>query len=147
MFPHPARPTTRPARRWPTYHNHTIPQDGYTQTATVPLSRQASTPVDSSGNAVISAGPSGVGSKWYPVSVSFATDTGLADGSSVSLFYGYVSQATLLYGPAPGGQGITGLSVTMMVPGDLLVAQWINAVPGDMAQLVIFGTQDALVSG
>jgi hypothetical protein len=150
MFPIPARPTTRnPGRwrgRWPTYHHSVQPQASYTQTVTTPLSRSTQGLINGAGVATVAIGPAGVGNRWYPLTATFSTTTGPSDGSVAHLYAGFVSEQTLLNGQGyHGGGDSAGLAVPVMTPGDLIVAQWTGGNPGDIAQLTVIGTQDALV--
>ncbi len=146
MYPVPARTGGRRARRWPTYTSNVVPQNHYTQTLTVSLSRAGQTILDGTGSGTVAVGPSGVGAKWYPMTATFSTTTGPTDSSTAVLYSGFVSEATLLNGQGyHGGGDSAGLAVPQMTPGDLIVAQWTGGNPGDVAQLTIVGTQDALV--
>lgn len=145
MFPVPASPGGRRARRWPSRINNVRPQQHYTEIVTVPLNRQGQTIVASDGTATVSMGPSGVGAKWYPSSAMMTTTTGNMDVSRVSLYLGVVSKATLLNGQVYFGGGDTaGIDVPFLTPGDILIAHWTLGNPGDVAQLSVTGTQDAL---
>ena len=146
MFPSPASPGGRRARRWPTFIHNVHPQHHYTQLITVPLTRTGQALVAADGTATVSMGPSGVGGKWYPSVATFSTSTGPTDSSKAVLHLGYVSQATLVDGNVySGGGSSAGLAIPEMTPGDLIIAVWAGATPGDTAQLTVSGTQDALV--
>lgn len=143
-LPLPALPGRGRPRRWSTYNHHTLPQVSYTQVRTIPLNRQAQGIV-SGGTVTVSLGPSGVGSKWYPMTAVFTTTTGPTDGSTAVMYNNFVSINTQMNGQGYAGGGDTaGLAIPMMTPGDLIVVQWTRAHNGDVATVTIVGTQDLL---
>jgi hypothetical protein len=144
-WPVPAGLRSGRARRWPTFTHGVISQAAYVRPVTVPLMRAGQSVVSGAGFAQVRIGPSGVGAKWYPMTATFSTTSGPADSSIVVLYNGFVADANLLNGQGYSGGGDTaGLAIPQMTPGDVIVAEWVNATPGDVAQLTIVGTQDAL---
>jgi hypothetical protein len=145
MFPVPARPSRGRARGWNTYTNSVRPVAEYVQAQTIPLTRAGQMIVAADGTALVTLGPAGLGAKWYPMTATFTTTTGSTDTSQVNLYSGYVATATLVSGsPFAGGGDTAGLAIPQMTPGDLLIARWTGATPGDVAQMTVVGTQDIL---
>lgn len=146
-FPVPANPSGMWRRRGiGQRYRSPVPQSAYQTVQTVPLIRTGQAMV-AGGQAIVTMGPTGVGFKWYPSSASFSTSTGVADGSQVVMYAGFIAQSQLVDARVYNGGGDTaGLSVPVMVPGDLLIAVWAGAHNGDIAQMTLTGTQDALVT-
>jgi hypothetical protein len=99
------------------------------------------------GGATVQLGPAGVGTVWYPQKVDITTTSGAADTSTCQLFKGAVSLATQIGGTSYAGGGDTfGLSGEELTPGDLLIAVWAGAKPGDTATMRVTGFQVAMVT-
>lgn len=144
MYPIPARPSSGRPRRWMRGLKPSTPMPHYTQTVSVPLNRTGQALVSAGSAATVTMGPSGIGGKWYPNLATITTTTGPADGSTAVLYYGFVSQSTVISPQLAGGGSLEGLAIPMMTPGDVVICQWTGAHPGDVAQLTITGSQDAL---
>ena len=126
----------------------TVPPSAFTQPVTgIPLTGgQAQTTVGAGGTAQVSVGPVGLGVTWYPAQANISTTTGALDTSTCSVYIGSIAVANLQGGQSYAGGGDTvALSVPSMTQGDLLIAVWSQANPGDLATLNIIGTMDALV--
>jgi hypothetical protein len=137
-----SQPYTRPGRRI-----LVPPIRAYGQVLRVPIQNQgvASTTAAADGTATISVGPQGIGTSWYPQSAAIATATGPIDNSYVRFYRDTISQATLLYGHAFHGGGDTaGLDGVRRTPGDLIIAVWTGAQPGDLCTLTVKGEMDVL---
>jgi hypothetical protein len=97
------------------------------------------------GTAQVRLGPSGIGVTWFPYTAAFSTSSGPSDGSFVAIYSGVISEATILNGQLYNGGGDTaGLAIPQMNMGDLIVAEWVSANPGDTATLILTGSQSVL---
>ena len=144
-FPFPAYPGAGRGRgRMYPARAPRLPVTAYKTPVTIPLVRQAQSYVSGAGTAQVSLGPSGVGTKWYPQTAVFSTTT-YVQSCFVAIYTGFVSQSTLMNGQLYAGSGDSaGLAIPFMTPGDLIVCEWVNGNPGDIAQVTITGTQDVL---
>jgi hypothetical protein len=125
-----------------------VPMQAFSQVVQgVPLTGgQAQTTVSAAGTATVSIGPSGVGTIWYPAQCTVSTSTGAADTSTCAVYLGAQTQANLQGGQSyAGGGDVVALSVPALAQGQLLIAVWTGAKPGDLATINIIGTMDALV--
>jgi hypothetical protein len=99
--------------------------------------------VGSNGTAIITLGPQGVGTRWYPSQIQVATSTGPTDGSSVMLYRDFINAKQQIGQTLQGGGDTLGFTHDMQ-PGNLIYAVWANAKPGDLATLTVHGDQVAL---
>jgi hypothetical protein len=103
--------------------------------------------VSGAGAAVVTVNPQGLGTKWYPVKADILTTTGTNDASTCQLFLGAQSVNTQIGGVSYNGGGDTfGLAGHILAPGDLLIAVWAGAIPGDIATLRVTGTQVVMIA-
>jgi len=128
-----------------------IPSPGverYRPLARVPLySAIGQATVTGAGAATVTVGPTGVGTRWYPVKADITTTSGTTDASTCALYVGVISLATQIGGTSYAGGGDTfGLAGHMLQPGDFLIAVWAGGKPGDTATLRITGDQVAMVN-
>jgi hypothetical protein len=98
------------------------------------------------GAVTVSAGPSGIGTRWYPQQVTLATKTGPNDTSTVTGYLGSVAPSNIVFTSQSGGGDVVGLGVPEIQPGDLLIAVWAGGTPGDWAQLAVIGQQEILTT-
>lgn len=105
----------------------------------------AQTIVAASGIATLPIGPQGLGTRWYPQQVTIATQSGANDPSTCALYLNSTVFPPIGQSYAGGGDSI-GLAVPPMEPGDLLIAVWSGAKPGDWASITVIGSKDALVA-
>ena len=129
-----------PIRRTPLY--------AYGQRITgVPLSDgQGQAVVSAAGTATVSLGPQGVGTVWYPASVTVATTTGVLDTSSCDVYAGpgSVLIATSLIGTIfPAGRGVLALAVPAMPVGYFITCVLTGGKTGDVFSVNITGAKDA----
>jgi len=103
----------------------------------------------SDSGAVLSVGPQGLGTVWYPAQVTISTTTGALDTSTALVYCGPPSVLTpaTLVGTVYSGNGTVGLAVPSLSPGQVVTAAWTGAHPGDQAAVNIIGTMDALTTG
>lgn len=123
-----------------------VPQHAWQHVVQAPIPNgQAQTTVSSAGTAQVQAGPSGIGTVWYPARAVITTTTGTGDVSRCFLYMGTVSQQTQI-GDASyrGGGDSVPLGGYRLQPGDLIVALWEFARPGDTATLALIGDGEAL---
>lgn len=100
--------------------------------------------IGAGGQATVSVGPSGLGCRWYPQSVSLATKTGPLDASTAIAYLGAISNGNTVATSYAAGGDVQGLAVPMMQPGDLLIVVWSNAHPGDWCSMQVIGDMEAL---
>lgn len=105
----------------------------------------AQTIVAASGVATLPIGPQGLGTRWYPQQVTIATQSGANDPSTCALYLNSTAFPPIGQSYAGGGDSI-GLAVPPMEPGDLLIAVWTGATPGNWASITVIGSKDALVT-
>jgi hypothetical protein len=103
--------------------------------------------VPAGGRLVLSNGPQGLGTVWYPVQLTVSTTTGALDGSTCQAYLGAQGVPITLVGTLfPGGAGTIALGIPAMTPGQELIFIWTNAHPGDTAAANVGGTMDALTT-
>lgn len=121
-----------------------VPIQAYTGRARAAIGPQgiAQTVIAAGGAGVVSVGPSGVGTRWYPQQVTIATATGPTDPSTAVFYLGAVASSQIVGTSSAGGGDTLGLAVPMMQPGDLLIAVWTGANPGDWASVTVIGDQE-----
>jgi hypothetical protein len=129
--------------------NEPIPMSRYTQQITgVPLTGgQASGIAPAGGNLTLNVGPQGLGTNWYPASVTLSASAGPLDTSTASVFLGVGGVPTTNVGTVFPGNGVLALAVPPLQPGDFIIVQWTGATPGEVLAMNIIGTQDALSTG
>jgi hypothetical protein len=150
----PGVPFTTPAGSWAAAgsmfrkltHPPAVPMEAFTRHIDgVPLITQVQTIVAAAGTAQVRIGPAGIGTVWFPVTAAFSTTTGPSDGSFAALYLNAVNAANILNGQLYSGGGDTAaLALPQLNLGDYIVAEWVEAHPGDTATLVITGNQSAL---
>lgn len=124
-----------------------VPQQAFTrQLAAVPLyGGTAVSAISSGGSGTVQVGPQGTGTVWYPQMAAISTSVGANDGATCAVYLGAQGIATLLQGQSYAGGGDTiSLPVSVMRPGELLIAVWTGSTPGASCTLSIVGTMDAL---
>jgi hypothetical protein len=126
-----------------------VPMQAYTNKITnVPLTGgQASAAIPAGGSLTLSVGPQGLGTVWYPASVTLSTTAGALDTSTATVYLGVGGVPTTQVGTLFPGNGVLALAVPPQQPGDLIIVTWTGGVPGEVAALNIIGTQDALTTG
>jgi hypothetical protein len=103
--------------------------------------------VNGAGAATVTVNPQGLGTRWYPVKADISTTTGANDTSTCQLFLGAQSVNTQIGGTSYAGGGDTfGLAGHALGPGDLLIAVWAGAKPGDIATLRVTGDQVVMIA-
>lgn len=96
------------------------------------------------GGSTVSVGPSGLGCRWYPQSVSLATKTGAADSSTALVYLGAIANGLVVGTSYAAGGDQVGLAVPMMQPGDLLIVVWSGGTVGDWTSMQVIGDLEAL---
>lgn len=127
-----------------------VPVQAYTRrTGPVPLTGgQAQGTISAAGTLTLQVGPAGLGTMWYPASVTVSTTTGALDGSTCRIYLGVQGVAAQLVATLfPGGAGTAALAIPAMQDGQLIIAIWSGAHVGDTAAFNIVGTMDALTTG
>ena len=142
-LPVPARPTSRaPARMRPT-RARSAPVELYTRAVqTALVGGQVTGIVPESGELVLSVGPSGLGTVWYPASAVISTSVGPLDTSTCAVYVGPQNNPEALQGTlfASGGAGVVALAIPQLTPGLSIIAVWTGAAPGSAAAMNITGT-------
>lgn len=128
------------------------PATGYTGTIRqVPLTEaQGQTTIDANGNGVVSLGPQGMGTVWYPASVTVSTSTGVDDASVANVYAGPagILTPTTLLGTIPsGGAGVLAVAIPPLPVGWQLAVVWSGGNTGDVAAVNVTGSKDAMVMG
>ena len=130
----------------PPYRPPKVPQEEYTTVVRSLI--QAATgqqSVSGAGKATVVLGPQGLGTRWYPSQIQVATSTGPTDGSSCTLYRGFIDPKQEIGQTLQGGGDTLGFTHDMQV-GDLIYAVWVNANAGDLATMTVHGDQQALAS-
>jgi hypothetical protein len=123
-----------------------VPMQAYTKTVRAPIGNNGRLPgIIQGGAATIAIGPQGIGTRWYPKSVTIATQNGAADAGTAAGFFDTVLGQPIFQSYACGGD-TQGLAVPDMQPGDLLFVVFSNSsVPnGGWCSIVVIGDMDAL---
>jgi len=123
-----------------------VPMQAFTRTVRTPIGNNGvRTGIFTGGNAVIAIGPQGIGTRWYPKSVTVATQAGAADSGTAAGFFETVLGQPVFQSYACGGD-TQGIAVPDMQPGDLLLVVFAgSSVPnGGWCSIVVIGDQDAL---
>jgi hypothetical protein len=123
-----------------------VAPEAFNDTVRVPIGGRgvAQGIVSAAGIATVSIGPDGQ-DRWYPSTATMQTSSGPGDGSESALFWGVVSDGTLLNGVTYAGNASAGLAIPVMMPGDLLVCEWALAHPTDYVTLRVIGELEAAV--
>ncbi len=120
-------------------------------TTSVPLNDgQGQTTVNANGNATVQVGPQGLGTVWYPASVTISTTSGVNDPSVCNIYAGPagILTPTQLLGTIPtGGAGVLAAAVPPLAVGWYLTAVWTGGKSGDIAAINVIGSKDARVIG
>jgi hypothetical protein len=94
---------------------------------------------------LVSVGPQGLGTTWYPVQATISTTTGVLDASTFNLYLGPAGVPITLVGTLfPGGAGTIALAIPSMQPGQFLIGVWQGGKPGDVAAMNVIGLMSAL---
>jgi hypothetical protein len=125
-----------------------VPIGAYTRKVAVQIGNNgiAQGVIAAGGAATVSAGPSGIGTRWYPQQVTLATKTGPNDTATATIYLGAVAPSNIVAQSYSAGGDVIGLAVPEMQPGDLLIAVWSGGTPGDWAQLAVIGQQEILTT-
>jgi len=113
----------------------------------VPLTGGQAQGVIASNALMLSIGPQGLGTVWYPVQVTLSTTTGALDTSTALVYLGPLTTPATLVGTVYSGNGTVALAIPSMSPGQFLVIKWSGAHNGDIAAANVIGTMDALTTG
>lgn len=126
-----------------------VPVGRYTGKITgVPLTGgQSLGTVPGSGAITLQAGPQGLGTIWYPVSVTLSTTTGPLDTSTANVYLGPSATPNTLLASVFSGNGTVALAIPDMSPGQTIIVAWTGANPGDTAAFNVVGSMDALTTG
>jgi hypothetical protein len=95
----------------------------------------------------LQVGPQGLGTTWYPVSVTLSTTTGALDTSIAMVYLGPTATPATLQATVYSGNGTAALAIPSMSPGQTIIVAWSNGHPGDTAALNVTGSMDALSTG
>lgn len=100
------------------------------------------------GEGIVTVGPQGLGTIWYPTQVTISTTSGLNDNSTFNVYMGPNGVPNVLVGTLfPGGSGTVPLAVPSMSPGQYLIGIWTGGKAGDICSMNVLGTMDALTTG
>lgn len=122
-----------------------LDQEEFTQHVRAPINNGiAQGIIANNGHAILSLGPQGVGTRWYPSEVLVSTTSGPADQSACVLYRQFIDPKQLI-GRTEQGGGDTLAFTREMQPGDLILAHWSRANPGDLATITMHGDQIALI--
>lgn len=130
-------------------HPPAIPIHHYTGRARGPIAGLGitQTVIGAGGGGTAKVGPSGLGTRWYPQSVTLSTKTGAADNSTATAYLGVLAASAIVGQSYAAGGDVIGLAVPMMQPGDLLYIVWSGGVVGDWASMQVIGDQEAMIIG
>jgi hypothetical protein len=95
----------------------------------------------------LQVGPQGLGTTWYPLSVTISTTTGALDGATALVYLGPSATPATLQGTVFTGNGTVALAIPSMTPGQTVIVTWSGGHTGDTAAMNITGTMDALSTG
>jgi hypothetical protein len=106
---------------------------------------QAQGVIGANGTATLSAGPTGLGTVWYPASAVVSTSLGVVDPSTATIYVGPSGQPTLQQGSIFTGNGVLALALPSMSPGLSIIAKWTGGTPGTPVYMNVTGTMTALM--
>ena len=113
----------------------------------VPLTGgQASGPLSASGNLTLTVGPQGLGTTWYPASVTVSTSVGALDVATALVYLGIGGVPTQLLGTVYTGNGTVAVAVPPLQVGEFIIVTWTGGANGETASLNVVGTMDALTT-
>lgn len=121
------------------------PPESYTRRVSVPLRQQGSSIVDNNGNATVIMAPQGLGTRWYLSQLQVRTTTGSTDLSNAIVYRDAQLLGHEIARTDQGGSDTMGVSTPGIQPGDLIIVNWFNANPGDVANLTVYGDQSVLM--
>lgn len=110
---------------------------------------QATGMISAAGAATVQLGPQGIGTVWYPASVSVTTTTGPLDTSSCDIYVGpgAVLAAQSVIGTIyPAGRGVLAMALPPMPVGWYLTAVWTGGHDGDLATVNVIGSMEAFAA-
>ena len=108
----------------------------------------SSMPTGTGGECLLSVGPSGAGTVWFPAAATVSTTSGINDNSTCNLYIGPAGIPITLVGTLfPGGYGTISLPIPSLAPGQYIIAVWTGGKLGDVASINISGTMQALAPG
>lgn len=144
-LPTPARPSV-PSRVARPTRARTAPIGAYSQRLDgLPLvGGQILTTLSGSGAARGQVGPTGLGTVWYPASVSIDTSVTPFDTSTVNVYVGPSLVPTTLVGTLIGGSGVVALALPSLSPGLLIIVDWTGGTAGSTVSANVIGTMSAL---
>jgi hypothetical protein len=123
-----------------------VPMESFTQQVRVPIGNNGiRTSIIESGAAVISLGPQGIGTRWYPKTCTIATQAGPVDPGTATGYFETVQGQPVFQSYACGGD-TQPLAVPDMQPGDLLyvVFSGSSVANGGWCSVQVIGDMDAL---
>lgn len=144
--PRPARPTVATRRQRPV-RAPSAPVTDYTQRVDdlAIEGAQILGVIPASGAFRGQVGPTGLGTVWYPASVTVDTSVSPFDNSAVNVYVGPSLQPTTLIGTIPvGGSGVIALALPSMGPGLYIIVDWTGATVGSTVSANVVGTRSAL---
>jgi hypothetical protein len=123
-----------------------VPMEAYAHQLRTPIGAgTAQGVVANDGTAMLSIGPQGVGTRWYPSAVLVSTSSGPPDQSQCQLYRDFIDPKQEV-GQTQQGGGDTLSFTHEMQPGNLLYAVWARANPGDLVTITVHGDQLALAT-
>lgn len=134
----PVTVTLNAGDRMEIYTAGNTPTTGAVYTGTIPPSVNPLT---------LQVGPQGMGTTWYPLSVTLSTTTGALDSATALVYLGPAATPATLQSTVFTGNGTAALAIPSMTPGQTVIAVWTGGHAGDTAALNITGTMDALSTG
>lgn len=148
-LPIPARPTVRATVMRPVRAMR-APVQAYNQRVTdLPIvGGQILLTLDGTGAARGQVGPTGLGTMWYPASVSLDSSIKPFDTSTVTVYVGPSLVPTTVIGTlALGGNGVIALALPSLSPGLYIIIAWTGGTPGSRVSANVTGTMSALTRG
>jgi hypothetical protein len=143
LMPRPAIPTSRARPGMRPVRARSAPVELYTRAVqTALVGGQVTGVIPASGELVLSVGPSGLGTVWYPASAVISTSVGPLDTSTCAVYVGPQGNPESLQGTlfASGGAGVVALAIPQLTPGLYILAVWTGGTPGSTAAMNITGT-------
>jgi len=145
--PHPARPTVATRRQRPV-RAPVAPVTDYTRRVDglAIVGGQILGVIPANGAFRGQVGPAGLGTLWYPASVTVDTSVSPFDtNSAVNVYVGPSLQPTTLIGSIPlGGTGVVALALPSLSPGLYIIVDWSGATVGSTVSANVVGTMSSL---
>lgn len=147
-LPRPARPTVASHRARPTRASVAPISEYGSRVDNLPIDGgQILATLGGSGAARGQVGPTGLGTVWYPASVTVGTTVTPFDTSTVDVYVGPSLVPTTLIGTLLGGTGVVALALPSLAPGLYIIVVWSGGTAGSQVSANVVGTRSALIRG